>query len=58
MLEKILKLLTPWLISGGILAAVVFGTLVGHWLIYRLLDRLAELRETAPGSLLAARTVS
>jgi small-conductance mechanosensitive channel len=41
MLEKFYELLTPWLISGGILGAVVIGVLVGHWLIYRLLEGLA-----------------
>ena len=48
MLENLYELLTPWLISGGILAAVVFGVLVGHWLIYRLLEGLAA---RTPGSL-------
>ena len=58
MLEKILELLTPRLISGGILAAVVLGVLAGHWLIYRLPEGLAEPRDTAPGLLPAAPTVS
>ncbi len=48
MLEKLYELMTPWLISGGILAAVVFGVLVGHRLVYRLLEGLAA---RTPGSL-------
>ncbi|HVB98960.1 MAG TPA: mechanosensitive ion channel domain-containing protein [Candidatus Dormibacteraeota bacterium] len=42
MLQDILGVLIPWLISAGILTGVVLAVLFGHWLLYRLLDDLAS----------------
>ncbi len=41
MLEHFWEVLIPWLISAGILAAVVAAVLVAHWLVYRVLADLA-----------------
>lgn len=42
MFEHFVAVLTPWLISAGILAAIVVAVLVAHWLIYRVLADLTK----------------
>jgi small-conductance mechanosensitive channel len=41
MLEQMLEMLTPWLISTGLVAGVVLAALLGHYLLYQVLERLA-----------------
>jgi len=41
MLEQFWDVLTPWLLSAGILAAVVVAVLLVHSLVYRVLGKLA-----------------
>jgi small-conductance mechanosensitive channel len=48
MVQEITRALFGWLISAGILAAVLLAALVGHWLLYRLLD---DVSRRTPGSL-------
>lgn len=48
MLDHIVQLLTPWLISAGILAVITLAVLLGHYLVYKL---LADISGRTRGSL-------
>lgn len=42
MLNQMVQLLTPWLISAGILAAIILAVMLGHSLLYKLLSDLSR----------------